>query len=173
MKIYAVLFAACVAALASVTAAQPLSLTPLGTVKSGPFRADDPRVAEINPRTDNGHAVFFELRGALPPRFVAALEVGAGPDMITFTDDGKYVLTANEGEPNLAYTIDPLGSVSIIEINEMGAPRPCATSVSKGSTRPSIARPWRRPASGFSGPTPACHRTSSRSTSPPPRTRPT
>ena len=28
-------------------------------------------------------------------------------------------------------------------------PRPCATSVSKGSTRPSTRRPWRRPASGF------------------------
>ena len=51
MKIYAVLFAACLAALASATAAQPLSLTPLGTVKSGPFRADDPRVAEINAGT--------------------------------------------------------------------------------------------------------------------------
>ena len=196
MKTHALLLAAaCLAALPSDTTAQPLSLTSLGTVKSGPFRADDPRAAEINaydasarriyvvnplmgrvdtidasdaalpvagpslvplvecqaalaaacplraglepnsvaihgnllaiaaannPRTDNGHAVFFELRGALPPRFLAAVEVGAGPDMIAFTDDGTYALTANEGEPNPAYTIDPAGSVSIVRVNDIG-----------------------------------------------------
>lgn len=200
----AIAFAAAVAAIALTPIASetapdpgppvPVSLTVLGTQKTGPFRTEDPRVAEINAfdadgrriyvvnprdgrldiidasdpsalqpagsldivqacqavqgldcplqagaepnsvavsgnllgvalanvvRTDNGHAVFFELRGTDPPRFVAAVEVGALPDMITFTDDGKYALTADEGEPSADYTIDPPGSVSIVELRRL------------------------------------------------------
>ena len=50
-------------------------------------------------KTSNGHAVFFRLNGANPPSFVAVHEVGALPDAITFTQDGAYALTADEGEP--------------------------------------------------------------------------
>ncbi|WP_292008308.1 choice-of-anchor I family protein [Chryseobacterium sp.] len=61
----------------------------------------------------NGSVVFFDING----NFLKQLNVGALPDMITFTPDGTKVLTANEGEPNDAYTIDPEGSVSIIDIS--------------------------------------------------------
>ena len=53
-----------------------------------------------------GKAVFFDTNGD----FIAAVTVGALPDMIKFTPDGKYVLVANEGEPNDAFDNDPEGS---------------------------------------------------------------
>jgi len=64
-------------------------------------------------KTDEGKAVFFDTNGV----FLNAVTVGALPDMITFTPDGSKVLVANEGEPNAAYTIDPEGSVSIIDVS--------------------------------------------------------
>jgi DNA-binding beta-propeller fold protein YncE len=185
-------------AILSTAQGPALSLSVLGSLKSGPMRGEDPRIAEINAfdpagqriyvvnpmagrldvidaanpaalapaapvdiagacaaalgsacpvlpgsepnsvaihgslmgvavanavRTDNGHAVFFELQGANAPRFVAAVEAGAVPDMITFTADGKYALVANEGEPNQSYTIDPPGLVTIVEVDRIGTTR--------------------------------------------------
>lgn len=67
---------------------------------------------ENTERTANGQAVFFDTNG----KFVAAVEVGALPDMITFTPNGRHVLVANEGEPSADYLTDPEGSVSIIDL---------------------------------------------------------
>jgi 2',3'-cyclic-nucleotide 2'-phosphodiesterase / 3'-nucleotidase / 5'-nucleotidase len=63
--------------------------------------------------TDPGTVALFDVDGNL----LADFEVGTGPDMVTFTPDGRYLLAANtaeagEDEPR----IDPEGSVSIIEI---------------------------------------------------------
>jgi DNA-binding beta-propeller fold protein YncE len=49
---------------------------------------------------------------------VKKITVGAMPDMVTFSPDGNYILSANEGEPNDAYTVDPKGTVSIINIKD-------------------------------------------------------
>ncbi len=67
---------------------------------------------EVNPKTDFGKAVFFNADGSI----LASVTVGSLPDMITFTPDGRRVLVANEGEPSLDYSVDPEGSVSIIDL---------------------------------------------------------
>lgn len=63
-------------------------------------------------KTDPGNVAFFDTAGEP----LGQVPVGALPDMLTFTPDGTKVLTANEGEPNDLYTIDPEGSVSIIDL---------------------------------------------------------
>ena len=68
---------------------------------------------QANPKTDNGRVYFFDASGT----YLHHVVVGALPDMITFTEDGSKLLVANEGEPNNAYTVDPEGSVSIIDIS--------------------------------------------------------
>lgn len=78
-------------------------------VKNGIIAAASPNV---NPQ-QNGSVVFFDING----NFLKQVTVGALPDMITFTPDGTKVVTANEGEPNDAYTVDPEGTISIIDIS--------------------------------------------------------
>jgi 2',3'-cyclic-nucleotide 2'-phosphodiesterase / 3'-nucleotidase / 5'-nucleotidase len=73
-------------------------------------------VAIENPvKIENGWAVFLDTDGNV----LNTLMVGALPDMIAFTPDGKTVLVANEGEPSNPYVpgTDPEGSVSIIDIS--------------------------------------------------------
>ena len=58
--------------------------------------------------------VFFDTNG----EYLGQVTVGALPDMLTFTHDGDWLLVANEGEPNDDYTVDPWGTVSIIDMRE-------------------------------------------------------
>jgi len=65
-------------------------------------------------KTDPGSVAFYTPEG----RLLKFLKVGALPDMITFSPDGKKVLIANEGEPSDDYKTDPEGSISIVDISK-------------------------------------------------------
>lgn len=66
-------------------------------------------------KTDPGSVKFFNTSGML----LNHLTVGSLPDMLTFSPNGRWLLVANEGEPN-SYnqvdSIDPEGSVSVIDM---------------------------------------------------------
>lgn len=68
---------------------------------------------EAETKTDNGMVAFYRSSDL---KLLSTVEVGALPDMLTFTPNGLYVLVANEGEPSDDYTVDPEGSVSIIDL---------------------------------------------------------
>lgn len=65
---------------------------------------------------NNGHIVILDKEG----NYKESFECGVQPDMVTFTKDGKYILSADEGEPREGYDngIDPKGSVTIINVGD-------------------------------------------------------
>jgi DNA-binding beta-propeller fold protein YncE len=75
---------------------------------------------EAKAKTSPGVVAFYNAADA---KLLHSVSVGALPDMVTFTPDGKTVLVANEGEPNsygLPDSVDPEGSVSVITVNRSG-----------------------------------------------------
>ncbi len=78
-------------------------------------------------RTDPGLVAFYD---AMTRAYAGSVQVGALPDMLTFTPDGSRLLVANEGTPNTygarigtsvprvygPAPADPVGSVSIIDM---------------------------------------------------------
>ncbi len=73
---------------------------------------------QANPKTDVGWILFYKTSDF---SFLKAVEVGALPDMVTFTPDGTKVVVACEGEPTAGdYSIDPDGEVSVIGVDWNG-----------------------------------------------------
>ena len=70
-------------------------------------------VENKNPQA-NGSIVVFNTKG----EFLNKFTTGAMPDMVTFSPNAKHILAANEGEPNDSYTIDPEGSITIIDLTD-------------------------------------------------------
>ena len=62
----------------------------------------------------NGWIYFFL---AFTGDFIARKDAGALPDNVKFTPDGTKALSANEGEPNGDYSVDPEGSVTVVDIS--------------------------------------------------------
>ncbi|MGG5208518.1 choice-of-anchor I family protein [Chryseobacterium sp. MIQD13] len=99
---------------AALSVVRTVNMAPYGGITS--IAVKNGIIAAASPNADpqqNGSVVFFDING----NFLKQITVGALPDMVTFTPDGTKVITANEGEPNDAYTVDPEGTISIIDIS--------------------------------------------------------
>lgn len=70
-------------------------------------------------KTETGFVGFYKADTLAE---ITRVNVGALPDNLVFTPDGKAVLVANEGEPSDDYQIDPEGSISIIDISNIQTP---------------------------------------------------
>jgi 2',3'-cyclic-nucleotide 2'-phosphodiesterase/3'-nucleotidase/5'-nucleotidase len=87
---------------------------------------------EANVKTDPGQAVLLDS----DLNVVNAIPTGALPDMLTFSPDGRWLLVANEAEPNTynnfgsetnGPSVDPEGSVTIIDLST-GATTPIVST---------------------------------------------
>ncbi len=70
---------------------------------------------EPSGRHKPGRIAFFNPAGAL----IDVATTGYLPDMVTFSPDGRFALTANEGEPTGDYSFDAEGSVSIVDCTKV------------------------------------------------------
>ena len=117
------LFVTTVGAIEVLDFSDPENITSLATVDITSFGSSVQSVAvsngivaaaiAANNPLDNGFVVLADTDGNNP----TILEVGSLPDMLTFSPDGTKLLVANEGQPSDDYTIDPEGTVSVIDVS--------------------------------------------------------
>lgn len=91
-------------------------------------------------KQDPGKVVFFDRSF----NFLSAVTVGSLPDMVVFTPNGRYVLVANEGEPSSDYTVDPEGTVSIIDLSGRGTVNGGVRSLDQSRVRTANFRKFNR-----------------------------
>ncbi|WP_347372802.1 choice-of-anchor I family protein [Aequorivita sp. Q41] len=116
------LFVTTVGAIEALDFSDPENITSIATVAITSFGSSVQSVAvnngmvaaaiAANNPLDNGFVVLADTDG----NNTTVLEVGSLPDMLTFSPDGTKLLVANEGQPSNDYTIDPEGSVSVIDV---------------------------------------------------------
>lgn len=84
----------------------------------------------------NGKIFLTDTKGKVLKGSETGIDVGALPDHVSFSPTGRYVMSANEGEPSsyckaadgtLPVTTDPYGSVSLIDVS--GAKIGAATTI--------------------------------------------
>lgn len=77
-------------------------------------------------KTEPGFVQFYDLTNPALPVHISTVTVGALPDQVKFSSDGTKLLVTNEGEPNSLYTIDPVGSIALIDTSGYLAATPVA-----------------------------------------------
>lgn len=93
---------------------QSIDMSEYGQLTSAAVKNGILAVASPNNNvTENGKVIFFDTDGT----YISEVTVGVLPDNVVFSSDGTKVLTANEGQPNQDYSIDPEGSVSLIDVS--------------------------------------------------------
>ena len=86
-----------------------IDVTSVACNKNGVFAI---AVIDSNGKTNPSNIVFLDING----NYINKVKAGANADHVIFTSNGQKLLVANEGEPNVGYTIDPEGSISIIDL---------------------------------------------------------
>ncbi len=61
-----------------------------------------------------GKVVIFDVDG----NFVSAADCGYWPDALSVSHDGTTIAVANEGQPSDDYSIDPVGSATLIDVTD-------------------------------------------------------
>ncbi|RXP45930.1 alkaline phosphatase [Lutibacter sp. HS1-25] len=92
----------------------PISLAAYGSPNSVDINNGRLAIAvEDHNKQNPGKILLYNTENNL---LINQFTVGSLPDMVKFTKNGKQLISANEGEPNDSYTVDPLGTVSIIDL---------------------------------------------------------
>ncbi|MFZ6024406.1 MAG: choice-of-anchor I family protein [Bacteroidota bacterium] len=100
---------------AAITVIHAISMAPYGgyvnsvDISNGKLAA---AIESVN-KQESGKVVVFNTGTYAEEKIIT---VGALPDMVVYSPNGKFILTANEGEPNTTYSTDPEGSISIISV---------------------------------------------------------
>ena len=112
-----------------------VAVSPDGGTLAAAIQAEDYTASGIVAVFTCGADGSLTLRGTV--------SVGVQPDMVTFTPDGKYILTADEGEPRMGYTaegaVDPKGSVTVIEAADLSARTVDFTAFDSAGARAALA----------------------------------
>lgn len=95
---------------------QPIDLNAFGAPNSVAINNGRLAVAvEADPKQNPGKILVYNT---VDNTLINQFTVGALPDMVTFTNDGNLIISANEGEPSDDYTNDPEGTISIIDLTD-------------------------------------------------------
>ncbi|CAE6938399.1 hypothetical protein ACOMICROBIO_FLGHMIGD_03895 [Vibrio sp. B1FLJ16] len=70
---------------------------------------------ENSNKQDNGIIALYRSDDL---SLITTFPAGALPDMVGFSKDGRYIAAANEGEPNGDYSVDPEGSVTLVDLSQ-------------------------------------------------------
>ncbi|WP_198006477.1 choice-of-anchor I family protein [Cyanobium sp. PCC 7001] len=70
-----------------------------------------------------GMVRFFRMQRDGTLQLLQDVSVGYLPDGIAFSQDGRRLVIANEGQPSADYSVDPVGSIGIIAIKGEKNPR--------------------------------------------------
>jgi 2',3'-cyclic-nucleotide 2'-phosphodiesterase/3'-nucleotidase/5'-nucleotidase len=94
-------------------------------------------------KTDPGVVVFLNRNSDV----LRSVTAGSLPDMVTFSPDGRWLLCANEGEPNTynnfgsetnGPSVDPEGSVTIVDLASGVETAPVSTATFSAFTKESL-----------------------------------
>lgn len=102
----------------------PSSITEIASIDLSVFGSEGPTsvatygdfvVAGVSKGpSEDGVLVIMDKNG----NNISTVTVGNLPDNVGFTPDGLKVLVANEGQPNSDYSLDPEGSISVIDVSK-------------------------------------------------------